>query len=177
MKGPFDLKYKTTSLCFIRHHYFIFPCCFISLTISSLAFSNSLGPSSNVPIRYEPESYGDLLKLKEYRECQEVFLCARWGPFLHLLQGHYNDISLQFSISFDGKLAHIGPLSLLVTEDSIAFATTLPRTEAHWHKHHFFPCSTFEFAFKPTYQEVAGRKGFHREWIKDKYISPLVIII
>ena len=66
---------------------------------------------------------------------------------------------------------------LLVTEEIIAVATKLPREGTHWHKPLFLPWLSRDFALKLNYQHVAGTKGFHREWVKPKYLNPLAVII
>ena len=74
-------------------------------------------------------------------------------------------------------MARVGHLLFPVTEETIAIAMKLPRKGVRWHKHLFLPRSSYNFALKPGYQHVAGVKGFHQEWIKTKYINPLIIII
>ena len=66
-----------------------------------------------------------------------MFLRTGWGPFLHLLDGHDDEISLLFAKGFDGKIAKVGPLIFPVIEDSIVLATKLPREGACWKKHLF----------------------------------------
>jgi hypothetical protein len=65
-----------------------------------------------------------------------VLLCARWGPFFSSLQGHDDDISMQFAVGFDGEIEHVGYLNFVVTEESIAAATKLPRMGDRWFKNH-----------------------------------------
>ena len=74
-------------------------------------------------------------------------------------------------------MARVGHLLFPVIEETIAVTRKLPREGVRWHKHLFLPWSTYDFALKSGYQHVAGAKGFHREWIKSKYINPLIIII
>jgi hypothetical protein len=70
----------------------------------------------------------------EFVSCREIFLCMRWGPFLSSLQGHDDGVSLQFSLSFDGKTAHIRSLTFPISEESIAISTKLPRLGDRWFK-------------------------------------------
>ena len=97
----------------------------------------------------------------EFRECREVFFHVGWNPFLHLLQGYEEEISLIFTKGFDGKMARVGHLIFRVTEGTIAVVTKLQREGVRWHKHFFLPRLTYEFALKSGYQHVAGDKGFH----------------
>jgi hypothetical protein len=57
--------------------------------------------SITMPRRYEPSSYADLFSIPEFAQCREVFLRVGWGPFLSSLQGHDDNISMQFAIGFD----------------------------------------------------------------------------
>ena len=50
-----------------------------------------------------------------------------WNPFLHLLQASEKEISLIFAKGFDGKMARVGHLLFLVTKETIAVATKLPK--------------------------------------------------
>jgi hypothetical protein len=132
--------------------------------------------SVTMPNHYEPSSYTELLAIPEFTECREIFLRAGWGPFLASLQGHDDGISLQFSLGFDGRLARIGSLVFLVSEESIASATKLPRVGDRWFKHHQLPHPSYNRVFKPEFQNVSGAKGYSKEWIKDELINPLIVI-
>ena len=79
-----------------------------------------------MPNQFEPETYQDLFQITEFRECQEVFFRTGWNPFLHLLQGYDEEISLLFAMGFDGRMERVGHISLQVIEESIARATKLP---------------------------------------------------
>ena len=61
---------------------------------------------------------------------------AGWESFLSHLKGHDDGISMQFSLSFDGKIACVGNLTFGVLEESIAIATKLPRVGDRWFKNH-----------------------------------------
>ena len=130
-----------------------------------------------MPNRLEPENYQDLFWIPYFQEWREIFFWAGWNPFLHLLQGYDEEISLLFSKGFDGKMDRVGYLTFPVTEETIAVATKLPREGTCWHRHQFLPRSSHDFSLKPNYQHVAGAEGFHREWVKLEYLNPLAIII
>ena len=86
-----------------------------------------------------------MLKIPKFRVCHKMFLQEGWGPFLHLFQGHDDEISLIFSKGFDGKMDRVGSIVFPVTEESIQVAKKLPQKGARWHKHIFLPQSTFYF--------------------------------
>ena len=90
-----------------------------------------------MPNRFEPESYQDLFQMIEFRECREVFFHARWNPLLHLLQGYDEEVSLLFTIGFNGRMDRVDHLYFQVTEESISHATKLPREGELGHKHWF----------------------------------------
>jgi hypothetical protein len=48
--------------------------------------------------RHEPSSYVELLSITEFETYREVFLHMGWGEFLASLQGHDDDVSLQFTL-------------------------------------------------------------------------------
>ena len=106
---------------------------------------------SIMPNRFEPESYQDLFKMIEFRECREVFFRAGWNPLLHSQQGYYEEISLLFAMGFDGRTTRVGHVSFQVTEESIAHTTKLPREGEQWHKHWFVPRASHNFSLKPEF--------------------------
>ena len=130
-----------------------------------------------MPNFLEPESYQDLFQIPKFWEFQEIFFRDGWNPFLHLLQGYDEDISLIFTMGFDAKKDMVGHLIFLVTEEYISLLTKLQREGTHWHKHWFLPRASHKFTLKPKYQHVAGIKGFHWNWIKLEYLNPLLAII
>ena len=80
-------------------------------------------------------------------------------------------------MGFDGKKERVGHLVFPVTEESITPATKLPWEGDRWHKHWFVPQGSHNFSLKPEFRHMTGRKGFHRSWIKPKYLIPLMVII
>ena len=126
---------------------------------------------------FEPEIYQDLFQLPEFRECREVFFRAGWNPFLQLLQGYDEEISLIFAMGFNGKKARVVHLIFPVSEDSIACATKLLWEGDRCHKHWFVPSASHKFSLKPEFWHVTGRKGFHRSLIKHEYLNSLTVII
>jgi hypothetical protein len=129
-----------------------------------------------MPKQYKPSSYVNLLAIHEFAECREVFLRIGWGPFLACLQGHDDGVSLQFSLGFDGRMACMGSLAFLVSEETISSATKLPRVGDRWFKHHQFPQPSYKRVFKPDFKNVSRAKGYSKEWIKYEFINPLIVI-
>jgi hypothetical protein len=84
---------------------------------------------------------------------------------------------MQFSLDFDGKIAHVGSLSFEILEESIFVATKLPRMGDRWFKTHHLSCSSYNRVFKTKFHNILGEKGYSKEWIKDKLINPLIIIM
>jgi hypothetical protein len=92
------------------------------------------------------------------------------------LQGHDDGISMQFSLSFDGKTSHVGSLTFEVSEESIVAATKLPRVEDRWFKNQQLLRSRYNKVFKPEFQNIFGAKGCSKEWIKEELINPIIVI-
>ena len=57
-----------------------------------------------------------------------------WKPFFWSFNGHNEEVTRQFVLSFDGDTAQIGDLQLVVDEEFISKATKLPRHGEHWFK-------------------------------------------
>jgi hypothetical protein len=133
--------------------------------------------STTMPRRYEPSSYANIFAIPEFAQCKKVFLCMGWGPFLSNLQCHDDDISMQFSLGFDGKTTRMGSLSFEVSEESIVAATKLPRMGDRWFKNHQLSRSSYNRVFKSGFESISRAKGYSREWIKVELINPLIVIM
>ena len=83
---------------------------------------------------HEPTSYTDLLSIPKFHECCELFIGTEWNPLLTVLQGHDDELSLQFTLEFDGNRAWVGPLAFSISEESISQAMRFPRTNDRWFK-------------------------------------------
>jgi hypothetical protein len=92
------------------------------------------------------------------------------------LHGHDDDLSMQFSLGFDGKKMNVGSLTFEVSEESIAAATKLPRMGDRWFKNHQLPRLSYNRVFKPDFENSSEAKGYSREWIKVELINTLIII-
>jgi hypothetical protein len=98
------------------------------------------------------------------------------GPFLSILQGHDDDISMQFVVGFDGRISHVGSLNFAVTKESIVAATKLPRMGDRWFKNHQLSCSIYNRVFKPEFESISAAKGYSKEWINPELVNPLIVI-
>jgi len=70
-----------------------------------------------MPKWYELSSYADLFTIPKFAQCREVFLRTGWGAFLAHLQGHDDDISMKFTLGFDGNMVHMGSLTFVFSEE------------------------------------------------------------
>ena len=133
---PYVKKSRPTfvkfSLCFNWTKTVPNSCICVASFLPCLVNSNPV----TMPKRYEPSSYVDLFSILEFAQCREVFLRASWGPFLSILQGHDDNLPMQFAVGFDGRIAHVGSLNFAVTKESIAATTKLPRMGDRWFKNH-----------------------------------------
>jgi hypothetical protein len=92
------------------------------------------------------------------------------------LQGHDDDLSMQFAVGFYGKTTHVGSLTFEVTKESVATTTKLPRMGDRWFKKHQLSCSSYNRVFKPEFERISGEKGYAKEWIKAELVNPLIFI-
>ena len=64
-------------------------------------------------VRLEHE---DVELLEAYPQMAQRFRDAGWFEFLTTFQGHDEQVSMEFSLNFDGYEVEIGKLLMLVTE-------------------------------------------------------------
>lgn len=81
--------------------------------------------------RFEPEG-SELLAADQ--ETTQFIDRAEWGKFFDSFSGHNIEVTRRFSLSLKGRVAQIGDLQLVLSEDFIAQATELPRTGEKWFK-------------------------------------------
>ena len=93
------------------------------------------------------------------------------------MQGYDEDISLLFTMGFDGSMARVGHLSFQFTEELISHATNIPQEGEWWHKHWFVPQASHNFSLNPKFWYVTRAKGYHHSWIKTEYIKLSTVII
>ena len=80
-------------------------------------------------------------------------------------------------MNLNGKKARFGHLLFPITKESIACAIKLPREGDRWHKRWFVLQASHNIFLKPEFQYMTGKKDFHHNWIKPKFLNPLKIII
>jgi hypothetical protein len=96
------------------------------------------------------------------------FLCKFWG---------YNDeVTLQFARGFDGKVARVGNIVMEVSEETLSYATGLPRIGERWFKKLHMDVATCNKFLKPEFHNANWAKGVPRIWIKDEWVAPLVVL-
>jgi hypothetical protein len=83
---------------------------------------------------------------------------------------------MQFGLSFDGKIARMGYLTIGVLEESISSTTKLPRGGDRWFKNHQLLGSSYNKVFKPKFHNISRAKGYSKECIKEELINPLIVI-
>ena len=57
-----------------------------------------------------------------------------WKLFFWVFSGHNEEVTKRFALSFDGNIAQIGDLQLVIDEEFISKATKLPWTGECWFK-------------------------------------------
>ena len=60
-------------------------------------------------------------------EATALFEKIGWKPFFWSFNGHNEEVTRQFTLSFDGNTTQIGDLQLVLDEEFISKATKLPR--------------------------------------------------
>ena len=63
---------------------------------------------------------------EEYQLCQEKYARLGWIPFLEKFTGWNEKISHKFIQGYDGEMAHIGNLQLIINEETIREVMGLP---------------------------------------------------
>jgi hypothetical protein len=112
----------------------------------------------------------------EYHRCKKLFKEAGWHLFFAKFRGFNDQVSLQFTQSFDGRLARVTNLEIEVTEETIANVTGLPRTGEYWFKKLTLGMEICNRFLKAQYQNVSWAKGVPRAYLMDEWQAPLVIL-
>jgi hypothetical protein len=73
-------------------------------------------------------------EIEEYQLCQEKYARLGWIPFLEKFTGWHEKISQEFIQSYDGEIAHIGNLQLIINEATLREVTGLPSRGAKYFK-------------------------------------------
>jgi hypothetical protein len=107
-------------------------------------------------VRLEPEG---VELLEAYPQMAQRFRDVGWFEFLTTFQGHDEQVSMEFSLNFDGYEVEIGKLLMLVIEQTIAKACRLVvGGERWWKKEHVVTEFVNQFLL-PDKQNPNWRKG------------------
>jgi hypothetical protein len=71
---------------------------------------------------------------EEYQLCQEKYARLGWIPFLEKFTGMNEKISQEFIQGYDGEMARIGNLQLIINELTVREVTRLPSRGAKYFK-------------------------------------------
>ena len=93
------------------------------------------------------------------------FRDAGWFEFLTTFQGYDKQVSMEFSLNFDGHDFEIGKMLMLVTKQTIAKACRLVvGGEIWWKKEHVVTEFVNQFLL-PEKQNLDWRRGIPHSWV------------
>jgi hypothetical protein len=123
--------------------------------------------------RLEPE--GDEL-LEAYPQMDQRFRDGGWLEFLTTFQVHDEQVSMEFSLNFDGYEVEIGKLLMLVTEQTIVEACKLVVGGERWWKKKNVVTEFVNQFFLPDKKNPNWRKGVPHSWIRLEWHTDLIFI-
>jgi hypothetical protein len=124
-------------------------------------------------VRLEPEG---VELLEAYPQMAQRFRDVGWFEYLTTFQGHDEQVSMDFSLNFDGHEVEIGKMLMLVTEQTIAKACRLVvGGERWWKKEHVVTKFVNQFLL-PNKQNSNWRRGVPHSWIRLEWHTALIII-
>jgi hypothetical protein len=126
--------------------------------------------------RHEQTSRWALQVISEYPVSQKLFKLAGLHHFFAKCWGYNDEMMLQFSCGFDGKVARIGNLEMEVSKETLAYATRLPRMGERWFENLHMNVATYNKFLKSKFHYVDCEKGVSRTWIKDEWVASLEFI-
>ena len=92
---------------------------------------NPLSPKELIIEQMAPLSHFEIYgpeMLESNPEVLALFEKINWKLFFWGFSGHNEEVTRQFAFSFDGNVAQIGDLQLLIDEEFIVKAMKFPRT-------------------------------------------------
>ena len=82
-------------------------------------------------LRAEPEGPK---YLEGYPQMKEALKKAKWLKFIQKFRGYNKEVTKAFARSFNGHTVEVGDLKFIITEATIATATSLPQEGERWSK-------------------------------------------
>lgn len=132
--------------------------------------------------RHEPSTRQVLENISSFQGSRELFVVHGWFQFFNRFSGYDDEVSLQFSKTFDGDRSQVGAIVLTVSEQSISHATGLPMEGERWFKKGKLNRDQINRLLKPEFHLVKLGKGFpsyflYEEWQQSSsfYRSSLLV--
>ena len=125
---------------------------------------------------YEPSTRQVLENISSFQASRELFAAYGWFQFFNRFSGYDDEVSLQFSKTFDGDRAQVRDIVLVVSEQSISHATGLPMEGKRWFKKGKLIRDQINRLLKPEFHLVKLEKGFPRYFLYEKWQHVLFIL-
>ena len=110
-------------------------------------------------------------------EVLALFEKINWKLFFWGFSGHNEEVTRQFALSFDGNIAQIGNLQLVIYEEFIMKTTKLPRTSKPWFKGSRIDKKKFKEFLLPLSKEDAHLKfSFPMKYLRNQWRAPFEVI-
>jgi hypothetical protein len=106
---------------------------------------------------------------EEYQLCQEKYARLGWIPFLEKFTGWNEKISQEFIQGYDGEMARIGNLQLIINEATVREVMGLPSRGAKYFKGVGINKEMCQQFLKADHQHPDWKKGIPRNYIKEEY--------
>jgi len=100
-----------------------------------------------------------------------------WLIFIKKFHGHNLEMSKQFASTFDGRKAVIGDFELIIDQQSLAEATSLPNTGEQWFKGNYDKDKFHWNHFFSRNSPKEFGKGLHVGLLKKRYYEFMLVIM
>ena len=122
----------------------------------------------------EPETFD---RLKYHEDCVKILEEKNWLPFLQKFNGNNEEVTKQFSFSFNGEKALVGNVSFRISEDIIAQTLEIsPKGEKYFKTKQFKEKSWTQFMSRSRVSSVNWKKGVPRSWLVHPWDEMVYII-
>jgi len=112
-----------------------------------------------------------------HEDCIEILREIQWLPFLEKFHGSNEEVTKQFSFTFNGEKALIGNFSFRVSEDTIAQAIGIsPEGEKYFKTKQFKEKSWTQFMSRSRVSSVNWKKGVPRSWLMHPWDEMVYIL-